>query len=60
VSLTTPWLAAALRRDVVLQPLAPPAPSRRVQAVLATPAGPGASLLLDLARTQSRASLPSG
>jgi DNA-binding transcriptional LysR family regulator len=50
VSLTTPWLATALRRDVVLRPLADPTPSRRVQAVLAKPAGPGARLLLDLAQ----------
>jgi DNA-binding transcriptional LysR family regulator len=50
VSLTTPWLRAALRDDVVLRPLAPPVPSRRVQAVVAQPAGPGARLLLELAR----------
>jgi DNA-binding transcriptional LysR family regulator len=55
VSLTTPWLGTALRRDVVLHPLAPPPPTRRVQAVLAKPAGPGASLLLGLARTQTQA-----
>jgi len=54
VSLTTPWLAAALRRDVVLRPLTPPAPSRRLQAVLATPAGPGARLLLELAHEAAR------
>jgi DNA-binding transcriptional LysR family regulator len=50
VSLTTPWLAAALRPDVVLRPLASPAPVRRIQAVLAEPAGPGGRLLLELAR----------
>ena len=51
VSLTTPWLAAALRKDVVLRPLAPPTPSRRVQAVHAKPIGPGASMLVELARS---------
>jgi DNA-binding transcriptional LysR family regulator len=50
VSLTTPWLATALRDDVVLRPLAPPAPVRRVSAVVADPAGPGAAVLLELAR----------
>jgi DNA-binding transcriptional LysR family regulator len=50
VSLTTPWLRAAQRDDVVLLPLAEPAPARRVSAVVAEPAGPGATLLLDLAR----------
>jgi DNA-binding transcriptional LysR family regulator len=50
VSLTTPWLATAQRADVVLRPLAEPAPARRVSAVVADPAGPGASLLLALAR----------
>jgi DNA-binding transcriptional LysR family regulator len=50
VSLTTPWVATAQRDDVVLQRLADPAPVRRVSAVAADPAGPGASLLLDLAR----------
>jgi len=54
VSLTTPWLAAALRRDVVLRPLTPPAPSRRLQAVVAMPAGPGARLLLELAHEVAR------
>jgi DNA-binding transcriptional LysR family regulator len=50
VSLTTPWLSTTLRSDVVLRPLASPAPVRRVQAVLSEPAGPGARLLLELAR----------
>jgi DNA-binding transcriptional LysR family regulator len=50
VSLTTPWLAAALRADVVLRPLAAPGPARRVSAVIAEPASPGARLLLELAR----------
>jgi DNA-binding transcriptional LysR family regulator len=50
VSLTTPWLASALRDDVVLRPIAPPAPVRRVSAVVADPTGPGAALLLELAR----------
>jgi DNA-binding transcriptional LysR family regulator len=50
VSLTTPWLATALRKDVELRPLTPPAPSRHVQAVTAKPAGPGASLVLELAQ----------
>jgi DNA-binding transcriptional LysR family regulator len=54
VSLTTPWLRAALRSDVVLRPLASPAPVRRVRAVLADPAGPGAGLLLELARAAVR------
>ena len=50
VSLTTPWLRATLREDVVLRPLVRPAPFRRLRAVVAEPAGPGARLLLDLAR----------
>lgn len=50
VSLSSPWLVAALRDDVVLRPLAPPVPTRRVQAVVADPVGPGARLLLELAR----------
>lgn len=50
VSLSSPWLAAALRGDVVLRPLAPPVPTRRVQAVVADPVGPGARILLELAR----------
>jgi DNA-binding transcriptional LysR family regulator len=50
VSLTTPWLLSALRSDVVLRPLVRPAPVRRLQAVIAEPLGPGARLLLDLAR----------
>jgi DNA-binding transcriptional LysR family regulator len=50
VSLTTPWLAMTLHPDLVLKPLAPPAPTRYVQAVLANPAGPGARLLLTLAQ----------
>jgi DNA-binding transcriptional LysR family regulator len=49
VSLTTPWLLSALRRDVAVRPLARPAPLRRIHAVLAEPAGPGARLLLDQA-----------
>jgi DNA-binding transcriptional LysR family regulator len=58
VSLSSPWLAAALRDDVVLRPLAPPVPTRRVDAVIADPPGPGARLLLDLARATSAAKLP--
>jgi DNA-binding transcriptional LysR family regulator len=50
VSLTTPWLLSSLRPDVVLRPLARPAPVRRLRAVVTEPAGPGARLLLDLAR----------
>lgn len=50
VTLSSPWLAVALRDDVVLRPLAPPVPTRRVQAVVADPVGPGARLLLELAR----------
>jgi DNA-binding transcriptional LysR family regulator len=50
VSLSSPWLDVALRPDVVLRELAPPAPLRRIQAVLAEPAGPGARLLLEHAR----------
>jgi DNA-binding transcriptional LysR family regulator len=50
VSLSSPWLAAALRDDVVLRPLAPPTPTRRLQAVIAEPSGPPARLLLELAR----------
>jgi DNA-binding transcriptional LysR family regulator len=59
VSLTTPWLRSALRPEVVLRPLVRPAPVRRVQAVLAEPAGPGARLLLDLAR-RAVAETPAG
>lgn len=50
VSLTTAWLRTALRDDVVLRPLAPPVPMRRVAAVMAERPGPGARLLLRLAR----------
>lgn len=50
VSLSSPWLAAALRDDVALRPLAAPVPTRRVQAVVADPVGPGARTLLELAR----------
>ena len=50
VSLSSPWAAQALRKDVVLKPLAEPVPKRRVQAVLAKPSGPGAHLLLGLAQ----------
>jgi DNA-binding transcriptional LysR family regulator len=50
VSLTTPWLQPSLRSDVVLVPLAAPAPVRYVRAVLTEPPGPGARLLLELAR----------
>jgi DNA-binding transcriptional LysR family regulator len=49
ISLTTPWLQPAQRPDVVMRPLAQPAPARRLRAVLADPAGPGARLLLELA-----------
>jgi DNA-binding transcriptional LysR family regulator len=50
VSLTTPWLNPSLRSDVVLRPLAAPAPVRHVRALFLEPAGPGARLLLELAR----------
>jgi DNA-binding transcriptional LysR family regulator len=50
VSLTSPWILPVLRSDVALLPLARPAPVRRVLAAIAEPAGPGARLLLDLAR----------
>jgi DNA-binding transcriptional LysR family regulator len=50
VSLTTPWLRVALRDDVVLRPVAAPAPVRRIQAVLGDPSAPGADMLLDAAR----------
>src|SRR5439155_20246461 len=50
VSLTTPWIRVALRADVVLRPVAAPAPVRRIQAVLSEPPGPGADMLLDAAR----------
>jgi DNA-binding transcriptional LysR family regulator len=49
VSLTTPWLLPSLRSDVVVRPLAAPAPVRHVRALFAEPAGPGAGLLLELA-----------
>ncbi|MGD0167674.1 MAG: LysR family transcriptional regulator [Gaiellaceae bacterium] len=49
VSLSSPWASVALRDDVVLKPLAPPAPTRRVRALVADPPGPGARILLDLA-----------
>jgi DNA-binding transcriptional LysR family regulator len=54
VSLTTQWLREGLRSDVVLRPLAPPAPVRRVAAVVAERPGPGARLLLELAREVAR------
>jgi DNA-binding transcriptional LysR family regulator len=50
VSLTTPWLHASLRNDVALRALAAPAPVRHVRALFIEPAGPGARLLLELAR----------
>jgi DNA-binding transcriptional LysR family regulator len=49
VSLSSPWLAQALRDDVVLRPLADPRPSRRVQAVLPDPPRPSSALLLEVA-----------
>jgi DNA-binding transcriptional LysR family regulator len=50
VSLSSPWAAAVLREDLVLKPLAPPVPVRRVRALVADPPGPGARILLELAR----------
>jgi DNA-binding transcriptional LysR family regulator len=50
VSLTTPWLRTAMRDDVVLRPLAPPAPTRRVQAVFLPPETVSARVLLEVAR----------
>lgn len=60
VSLTTPWMADGLRADVVLRPLAPPVPTRRVSAIVADPAGPGARLLLELARAAAAQSATTG
>ena len=56
VTLSPPAIAAALRDDVVLRPLAPPGVTRHVQAIVADPAGPGAKLLLELARDAARVS----
>jgi DNA-binding transcriptional LysR family regulator len=50
VSLSSPWASAALREDLVLKPLAPPVPTRRVRALAAEPLGPGARILLELVR----------
>jgi len=50
VSLSSPWASAALREDLVLKPLAPPVPVRRVRALVIDPPGPGARIVLDLAR----------
>jgi DNA-binding transcriptional LysR family regulator len=50
VSLSSPWVSAALREDVVLKPLAPPVPTRRVRALVADPPGLGARILLELAQ----------
>jgi DNA-binding transcriptional LysR family regulator len=58
VSLTTPWLHASLRKDVVLRQLAAPAPVRHVRALFMEPAGPGARLLLELARTAAAEAPP--
>ena len=54
VSLSPPWLATALREDVVLKPLASPVPVRRMRALIADPPGIGARILLDLARGLKR------
>jgi DNA-binding transcriptional LysR family regulator len=50
VSLSSPWISNAIRDDVVLRELAPPAPTRRLRALVADPPGPGARILLELAR----------
>ena len=50
VSLSSPWASAALREDLVLKPLAPPVPVRRVRALVVDPPGPGARILIELAR----------
>ncbi len=57
VSLSSPWLATALREDVVLKPLASPVPMRRMRAFIADPPGIGARILLDLARELKRPAL---
>ncbi|MGZ4385144.1 MAG: LysR family transcriptional regulator [Gaiellaceae bacterium] len=49
VSLSSPWLAQALRDDVVMRPLAEPRPRRRIQAVLPDPPRPSSALLLEVA-----------
>ena len=54
VSLSSPWISVALREDVVLKPLAPPVPMRRLRALVADPPGIGARMLLDLARELKR------
>jgi DNA-binding transcriptional LysR family regulator len=50
VSLTSPWLWKARRDDVVLRPVAPPVPTRRLQAAVPEPPGPASALLLEVAR----------
>jgi DNA-binding transcriptional LysR family regulator len=50
VALAAPSLRGALRDDVVLRPIAPPAPVRDVQAIVPDPASPTSELLLRLAR----------
>jgi DNA-binding transcriptional LysR family regulator len=50
VSLASPWMERSLRDDVVLRPLAPPVPTRRLQAALPDPPGPASPLLLELAK----------
>jgi DNA-binding transcriptional LysR family regulator len=57
VSLSSPWISVALRDDVVLKPLAPPVPMRRLRAFVADPPGIGARILLDLARELKRPAL---
>jgi hypothetical protein len=44
----------ALREDVVLKPLAPPVPMRRLRALVVDPPGLGARMLLELARELKR------
>jgi DNA-binding transcriptional LysR family regulator len=56
VSLSSPWAAVALRDDVMLKPLAPPVPTRRVRALVVDPPGLGARILLELARDLLRSS----
>jgi DNA-binding transcriptional LysR family regulator len=50
VALGSPSLRGALRDDVVLRPIAPPAPVRDVQAVVPDPTSATSDLLLRLAR----------
>src|SRR3954451_19227167 len=55
VSMSSPWLEQARRDDVGLVPLAPPVPTRRLQAAVPDPPGPASALLLKLAKNAAGA-----